>query len=101
MLSGCASETLFFPPFAVYLPRAKSVGVKKSLHLQRAITVGMKWLPLSQGEFLHHKEKHCWQHCSVKAPNYLQATINWGSLPLAQTLVLPLKFCVAPIFHIL
>lgn len=83
-LSSCAPETFFlllFFFFAGYLPTAKSVWRKESLQLQetqRPITFGVKLLPLSEGEFLHHREKHCWQNCSLKDSNYLQATINCG-----------------------
>lgn len=45
---------------------------------QAPITFGVESLPLSKGEFLHHREKRCQLHCSVKASNYLQATINCG-----------------------
>lgn len=84
-LQSCASEMFFFLllffSFAGYLPSDKSPRGKESLQLQetqRPITAGVKSLPPTQGEFLHHGEKHCRQNCSLKDCNHLQATINCG-----------------------
>lgn len=70
---------VFFPLLDIC--PAPSHHEEESLQLQetqRPIAVGVKSLPPTQGEFLHHREKHCRQNCSLEDCNYLQATINCG-----------------------